>query len=116
MTGKEKIKIKPHHFFEIKGLNLTCEVPVTLYELLLGANVEIPTFKGKVTIKVPAGTQNGSIFRLKGMGFADSTGEKGDLMVKVKVELPANLTQKERKAIEELSKNRSENPRKNIYL
>ncbi|MFH1823798.1 MAG: DnaJ C-terminal domain-containing protein [Candidatus Firestonebacteria bacterium] len=98
------VKIKPHNVFELKGLNLHCEIPVTMYELILGGNVDIPTFKGKVVVKVPSGTQNGSIFRLKGMGFCDSTGQKGDLMVKVKVVLPTSLTLKERSLIEELRK------------
>lgn len=110
------VKIKPNDFFELKGLNLHCEIPVTMYELILGGNIEIPTFKGKVTIKIPQWTQNGSIFRLKGMGFYDSTGQKGDLMVKVKVVLPASLTSKERNLIEELRKYDKSNPRVDLRV
>ena len=110
------VKIKPHHFFEVKGLNLYCEIPVTMYELILGGNIEIPTFKGKVLLKIPPGTQNGSVFRLKGLGFSDSGGQKGDLMVKVKVVLPTSLTSKERSLIEELKKYDKSNPRDGLRI
>ena len=97
------VKVKPHNFFELHGNNLNCEMPVSIYELMLGTNIEIPTFKGKVTIKVPELTQNGSVFRLKGMGFCDKTGS-GDLMVKVKAVLPKSLSSKEKSYVEELKK------------
>ena len=109
------VKIKPHHFFQLEGSNLTCELPVTVTELALGANIEVPTFKSKVTIKVPAGTQNGSIFRLKGMGFC-SAGNPGDLLVKLNVQLQKTLTDKQKVLYEELKKLEKENPRKELTV
>ncbi|OGF44313.1 MAG: hypothetical protein A2452_05835 [Candidatus Firestonebacteria bacterium RIFOXYC2_FULL_39_67] len=109
------VKIKPHHFFELEGSNLSCELPVSVTELTLGANIEVPTFKSKVTIKVPPGTQNGSIFRLKGMGFC-SSGTSGDLLVKLNVQLQKSLNEKEKKLYEELKKLEKENPRKDLAL
>ena len=110
------VKIRPHHFFELNGNNLTCEVPVRISELVLGSVVEIPTFKNKVTIKIPPGTQNGSVFRLKGMGFCGGQGEAGDLMVKVKVQLPKEISAKEKGIYEELKKIEKADPRKDISL
>lgn len=111
-----RIKIKPHHFFELKGNDLHCEVPVTIYELLLGANINIPTFKGKVTIKIPEGTQNGSIFRLKNLGFVDAKGVRGNLMVKLKAYLPTSLSSKEKNLFEELKKYSKDVPHRNLSL
>jgi len=110
------VKIKPHHFFELDGNNLSCEVPVKISELVLGAVIEIPTFKNKVTIRIPSGTQNGSVFRLKGMGFCSQKGSAGDLMVRVKVQLPKELSEKQKALYEELKKTEKEDPRKGIYL
>ncbi len=110
------VKIRPHKFFEVKGDNMHCEIPVTIYELLLGSSVEIPTFKGKVTLKVPELTQNGSVFRLKGQGLCGSSGEKGDLLVKVTAVIPKSLNTAERKLVEELKKNAKEEPRKHLSI
>ena len=109
------VKIRPHHFFELDGSNLSCELPVTVSELALGANIEVPTFKSKVTIKVPPGTQNGSVFRLKGMGFC-SAGNPGDLLVKLRVQLQKTLTEKQKALYEELRKTEKENPRKELTV
>lgn len=109
------VKILPHNFFELNGNNLSCELPVTVTELILGANIEVPTFKNKVTIKVPAGTQNGSVFRLKGMGYCGA-GAPGDLLVKLKVQLHKTLSQKEKTLFEELKKLEKENPRKDLLI
>ena len=110
------VRIKPHSFFEIKGENLHCEMPVALHELALGASIDIPVFKGKVTIKIPAGTQNGSVFRLKGQGLSGNAGARGDLLVKVKAVIPRTLTSKTRALFEELGKESKDDPRSNIRL
>ncbi|MFH1074995.1 MAG: J domain-containing protein [Candidatus Firestonebacteria bacterium] len=109
------VKIRPHHFFELEGNNLSCELPVSVTELALGANIEVPTFKSRVTVKVPRGTQNGSVFRLKGMGFC-AAGTPGDLLVKLKVHLQKNLSEKERTLFEELRKLEKENPRRGLSV
>ncbi len=110
------VKVKPHSFFEVKEDNLHCEMPVALYELALGASIDIPVFKGKVTIKIPANTQNGSIFRLKGQGLAGNGGERGDLLVKVKAVIPKALTLKTKALFEELRKENKDDPRAHIRL
>ena len=110
------VKIKPHSFFEVKGDDLHCEVPVALHELALGSSIDIPVFKGKVTLKIPANTQNGSIFRLKGQGLAGSSGAKGDLLVRVKALIPKTLTAKTKALFEELRKESKDDPRADIRL
>ncbi|MEM7675503.1 MAG: DnaJ C-terminal domain-containing protein, partial [Myxococcota bacterium] len=81
------VKVSPHPYFERSGRDLTLEVPLTLPEALLGAEVEIPTLDGPVRLKVPAGTQNGAKLRLKGRG-AGPDGGRGDLYAKVAIRLP----------------------------
>jgi curved DNA-binding protein len=85
-------RIKPHRTFTRKGDDLEREVPVTLKEALLGGEIPVATLKGRVLLTVPAGTQNGRKFRLKGQGMPRFKGDgTGDLFVKVKVVLPTAL-------------------------
>ena len=86
-------KVKPHRVFTRKGDDLEREVPVTLREALLGGEIHVGTLKGRVLLKVPAGTQNGKAFRLKGQGMPRFKGDgTGDLFVKIRVVLPTNLS------------------------
>ncbi len=105
-----EVKIAPHHLFQLKGKDVYLEVPVTLTEAVLGAKIEIPSLKGKVILNIPPQTQNGTNFRLKGLGLPPS----GDQYVKVNVVLPQNLTPEEMKIFEELKKFEKTNPRKNL--
>jgi len=111
-----RIKIKPHPIFRKEGSNLSLDLPVTLYEALLGAEIEIPLLDGKkVKLKIPPETQNGTVLRLRGLGFVDpKTKEKGDLLVKVQVVLPRQLSAKEKELFRELATLRHENPRLNL--
>jgi DnaJ-class molecular chaperone len=92
-------RITPHRTFPRKGDDLERDVPITLHEALLGSDVPIGTLKGKVLLKVPAGTQNGRTFRLKGQGMPRFKGiGTGDLYVRVRVVLPTNLSDEARAA------------------
>ena len=85
--------VKPHPVFARKGEDLEHEVPVTLREALLGSEVPIGTLKGKVLLKIPTGTQGGRVFRLKGQGMPRFKGGGAcDLLVRVRVALPTNLS------------------------
>ncbi|MFL5749231.1 MAG: DnaJ C-terminal domain-containing protein [Chloroflexota bacterium] len=87
------VKVRPHPVFSRRGADLERELPITLGEALLGAEVPVSTLKGKVLLRVPAGTQNGRIFRLKGQGMPHLRGEgKGDILARVRVVLPTDLT------------------------
>lgn len=86
-------KVKPHKVFVRRGDDLEREVPVTLREALLGGEIPVGTLKGRVLLKVPAGTQNGRTFRLKGQGMPRFKGDgTGDLLVRVRVVLPTDLS------------------------
>jgi curved DNA-binding protein len=87
-----KVKVRPHPVFTRKGADLDRELPITLAEALLGAEVPVSTLRGKVLLKIPAGTQNGHRFRLKGQGMPELRGEgSGDLFARARVVLPAKL-------------------------
>ncbi|MBI2781079.1 MAG: J domain-containing protein [Chloroflexi bacterium] len=86
-------KLKPHSVFTRRADDLEREVPITLREALLGSEIPVSTLKGRVLLKVPHGTQNGRAFRLKGQGMPRFKGEgTGDLLVRVRVVLPTDLT------------------------
>jgi DnaJ-class molecular chaperone len=105
-------RVQPHAYFVRQGDDIVCEVPVTLAEALLGARVEIPTIDGKTTMTLPAGTQNGRKFRLRGKGSPRLKSEgRGDQYVTVKVVLPETLDAYSRKLVEELDKRHPLQPR-----
>jgi molecular chaperone DnaJ len=110
-----RLKIRPHPFFERKGDDLYCEVPITFAEAALGAEIEVPTLDGKVRVRVPSGTQSGQLLRLAGLGMPKRTGGRGDLYVRVKIVVPRDLTLRERQLIEELQRLRPENPRAALW-
>jgi molecular chaperone DnaJ len=101
--------VKPNRLFERKGDDLYVDVSVPLTVAILGGEVQVPTLKGKLALKIPPETQNGRSFRLKGQGMPHlSNSSRGDLMAKVKVNLPEKLTAEEKKLFEQLSKLRSD--------
>lgn len=93
------VEVKPSHVFERKGADLTREVKVTLKEALLGGEIPVRTLKGRVLLTIPAGTQNGRIFRLTGQGMPRLKGSgNGNLYVRITVLLPTHLSDEARKA------------------
>ena len=108
------VKVKSHPLFERKGDDLTVELPVTFAEAALGAEVQVPTLDGKVTMKIPAGVQSGQQLRLSGQGMPRRAGERGNLFARMKVTVPKDLTEEERGLFEQLRELRSENPRERI--
>lgn len=101
------LAIKPHKLFRRDGANLFCRVPITVTKAALGGEVEVPTIEGKVTkVKVPAGTQTGQQFRLKGKGMSvlGSSDARGDLYIETFVETPVNLNKKQQAVLKELDK------------
>jgi molecular chaperone DnaJ len=99
------VNVKPHKVFRRKGADLYLEMPITFDQAALGAEIIVPTLDGKVSYKVPAGTQPGTTFRLKDKGIKYVKREaKGDLYVKVNIEVPTKLNHKQKKAIEDMGK------------
>ena len=94
------INVEPHKIFERRGQDLCLEIPITFDQAALGDDIIVPTLEGKVSYKVPSGTQPDTIFRLKGKGIKSVRGNrKGDLYVKVNLEVPTKLNSKQKKAI-----------------
>lgn len=107
-----QINVKPHEIFTRDGNNLRADVPVDMITAALGGEIDVPTLNGKVNLKVPAETQSGKTFRLRGKGVQSvRTSSPGDLLVKVTVETPVNLNNKQKKMLEELRDSMQESSR-----
>jgi molecular chaperone DnaJ len=105
-------RVESSPLYERRGADLVLEVPVTYPEAALGATVQVPTPDGPVSLKVPAGSQDGKLLRMRGRGAPKlNGGGKGDLLARVRVTVPTKLTKAEREALEELQKVSRENPR-----
>jgi molecular chaperone DnaJ len=99
------IHVKEHEQFERQGSNLYAAVPVTFAQAALGSEIMVKTLAGEQTLKIPAGTQTGTVFRLKGHGMPVLGGRgHGDLFVSVALRTPTTLTREQRRLLEELSK------------
>jgi len=106
------MRVRPHAYFTRQGNDILCEVPVTLTEVLLGAKIDVPTIDGKITMTLPAGTQNGRRFRLRGKGVpALQGGMRGDHYVTVQVVLPEKLDAQSRQLLEEFAARNPLQPR-----
>jgi len=98
------LHVKAHEFFQRDGDDLLCEVPVSFIQAALGAEIEVPTLEGRATIKVPAGTQPATTFRVKGRGVKNLQGYGyGDLHVRVQVEVPTRLNQEQKAKLQEFA-------------
>ncbi|UCD09211.1 MAG: molecular chaperone DnaJ, partial [Dehalococcoidales bacterium] len=98
------VSVKPHKRFQRNGDNLKVEVAVPLMTALLGGEVQVPTLKGKLALKIPEETQNGREFKLAGQGMPKiNSSSKGDLIAKVKVDLPEKLTDEEKALYHQLA-------------
>ncbi|MGE5279416.1 MAG: molecular chaperone DnaJ [Deltaproteobacteria bacterium] len=99
------IRVAPHHLFERHGSDLLCEVHVDITQAILGAEIEVPTLSGNVTMKVPAGTQSGKTFRLREKGLPDiHSRHRGDEHVRIIVDIPTGLAGKERQLVQDLAR------------
>ena len=105
------VELQAHPFFRLDGEQLICEVPVTPDEAVLGAQIEIPTPDGMVTVNVPAGVRSGQSLRLRGKGWANPRGERGDQLAKIIIATPKNISPAERELYEKIRAARTLNPR-----
>lgn len=98
------VHIKEHEVFERDGADLFCEFPLPFTQAALGGELIVPTLDGKASIKIPAGTQTNTSFRLRDKGLPDlHTGRKGDLIVNVQVEVPVKLTREQERLLREFA-------------
>jgi molecular chaperone DnaJ len=99
------ITVSPNELFERDGDDIVCEVPVSFVQAALGADIEVPTLFGKARMKIPAGTQTHKMFRLRGKGLPNLRQHgQGDQFVRVVVETPTKLTQRQKELLEEFAK------------
>ncbi|MEH6688826.1 MAG: molecular chaperone DnaJ [Halopseudomonas sabulinigri] len=97
------VSVREHKIFQRDGKNLYCEVPISFVDAALGGELEVPTLDGRVKLKIPDGAQTGKLFRLRGKGVTPVRGgSAGDLLCRVAVETPVNLTKRQRELLEEL--------------
>lgn len=110
------VSIRPHRFFQRNGADIHCRVPISMTTAALGGDIEVPTIEGiRTKVKIPAGTQGGHQFRLrgKGMNVFRRSGVRGDMYVEVLVETPMNLTKRQQELLKEFesdSKQESTSP------
>ncbi len=98
------LHVKPHEIFQRDGDDLLCEIPVNFVQAALGADIEVPTLTGKTEIRIPAGTQPGTMFRLKGKGVKNVQGYgHGDLHVRINVEVPSHLNTAQKAKLQEFA-------------
>ncbi|MEE9358601.1 molecular chaperone DnaJ [Candidatus Vondammii sp. HM_W22] len=98
-----QVSVKDHDIFTREESNLFCDVPISFVTAALGGELEVPTLSGKVVLKIPAGTQSGKMFRMRGKGVKPVRGGPiGDLICRVMVETPVNLTDKQRDLLRQL--------------
>src|SRR5690606_5486458 len=104
------LSLAPHELFQRDGADLYCRVPVAMTEAALGGEVEVPTISGnREKVKIAEGTQSGKQFRIKGKGMPVlRSREVGDLYIQVEVEIPKNLTKRQRELLEEFRKSSSD--------
>jgi molecular chaperone DnaJ len=98
------IHVKEHEIFEREGENLYCDIPVSFTTAALGGELEVPTLDGKAQVKIPAGTQGATVFKLRGRGMPMlNSSQRGDLLVRVAVEVPTRLNGEQRRKLEEFA-------------
>lgn len=108
-------RIRPHRFFERKGDNIHCQIPITVSEAALGAKITVPTIEGKASMKVPPGTQSGQKFRLSGKGVPSlKSGIRGDQFIEVKIVIPKELSEESKDVLKKFSILTNFNPRDNL--
>ncbi|HAA02307.1 MAG TPA: cytochrome C biogenesis protein [Syntrophobacteraceae bacterium] len=109
-----KIEIEPHPVFRLEGHHLYVDLSVAPWEAALGAEIQINTLSGPVSLKVPAGARSGQKLRLRGKGMPSPRGTPGDLYVVVHIQVPRELTTKEKELFEELQRESHFNPRQGM--
>jgi molecular chaperone DnaJ len=104
------ISVKEHALFHREGQHLVCQVPLTYSQAALGAKIDVPTLAGREELTIPAGTQPGDVFRLRGRGMPDARQRSlGDLLVQVSLEVPKTLTPRQEELLRELAEEEQAN-------
>jgi curved DNA-binding protein len=105
------VQLAPHALFKIEGDNLVCDLPITPDEAVLGGKIDVPTPDGPVTMNLPAGVKSGQTLRLRGKGWPNPKGNRGDQLVTVVITPPTKLSDDLRQLYEKIRDLRPDNPR-----
>ena len=108
------VELSPHAFFQFEGDSLVGEIAIAPDEAVLGGQIEVPTPDGMVMVNVPAGVKSGQALRLRGKGWKNPKGDRGDLMIKLQIVPPKELSAIERESYEQIRDHRSYDPRSNL--
>jgi len=106
-----RVRLAKHPDFLVEDNQLVHEIELAPWEAVLGTQIRVPTLESQVSIKVPAGTQNGQRLRVRGHGLAQTNGPRGDLFVVLRIEVPKQVNQRERELWEQLARESSFSPR-----
>lgn len=105
------VRVRPHKIFQREGNDVVMELPISFVQAALGDVVEVPTLDGKAVLRIPEGTQHGTVFRLRGKGIPDLHGYgRGDQLVRVKIIVPTKLTEEQKKVLRQFARLSGENP------
>lgn len=110
-----RVKVAPSGAFRRDGLDLHITVPVAVHEAALGARIDVPALAGTARLRVPAGTQSGQRFRMRGRGIPSASGESGDLVVEVRLVLPPSLDERSKSLMEEFGRLNPADVRKDLF-
>jgi molecular chaperone DnaJ len=99
------IAVRDHSIFTREGNDVVCEIPISFTQAGLGCETEVPSLDGKISLKIPEGTQSGKIFRMRGKGIPALQGYgRGDQLVVIRVETPINLNKQQKDLLEEFAR------------
>jgi curved DNA-binding protein len=106
-----RVRLRPNSRFHLDNGDLQVDVPVAPWEAALGTTIEIPTLTGRSRVRLPAGSSSGRRLRVRGQGWPDRDGGRGDLYARVQIRVPKKLSERERELFEELATGSSFDPR-----
>lgn len=111
-----KITVQPHPFYKLEGADVSCQLPLTPSEAVLGGMIEVKTLDGLVKMRVPAGVRSGARLRLSGKGYPTGSGDRGDQLVEIQIVVPKELSPQERELYEKLRQIETFNPRQDLLV
>ncbi len=109
-----KIFIEEHPFFQLEGVDISCEIPITPSEAIVGGAIEVPTIDGLVKMNVPAGVKSGQRLKLANKGYPNSRGQRGDQLVIIKVVIPTKVSEAEKQFYQQIREIEQFNPRQKL--
>ncbi|WP_373479303.1 DnaJ C-terminal domain-containing protein [Geminocystis sp.] len=109
-----KISIAPHNFFSLQGNEISCEIPLTPSEAIVGGAIEVPTIDGLVKMNVPAGVKSGQRLKLANKGYPNIRGERGDQLIIIQIVIPTQVSDEEKKLYEKIREIEQFKPRQNL--